>query len=233
MKRILITSIVFALAPALPAVAQTTSGPARAVDGDTLEIAGQRFRLQGIDAPELSQTCMRAGATWPCGKEAAERLEQLITGKSVTCEQEAIDAYGRVIGVCRVGPLDLGQLLIDAGMAVTLPNAQETYKESEVLRREHKVGIWAATFDLPSAYRAANPQQFPQAQRTNSSQQQRSNSNRNDSSAPRYRSTVLFRHCGEARAAGAAPIYRGQPGYRPEMDSDGDGIACEPYRGRR
>ncbi|WP_229667300.1 excalibur calcium-binding domain-containing protein [Sphingopyxis bauzanensis] len=40
-----------------------------------------------------------------------------------------------------------------------------------------------------------------------------------------------------ARAAGAAPLYRGQPGYRPEMDGDsdgvGDGIACEPYRQRR
>lgn len=31
---------------------------------------------------------------------------------------------------------------------------------------------------------------------------------------------------------GAAPLYRGQPSYRPEMDGDGDGIVCEPYRPR-
>jgi len=37
--------------------------------------------------------------------------------------------------------------------------------------------------------------------------------------------------CNSARAAGTAPIYRGEPGYRPEMDGDSDGIACEPYRG--
>lgn len=37
--------------------------------------------------------------------------------------------------------------------------------------------------------------------------------------------------CDAARAAGAAPIYRGEPGYRSEMDGDSDGIACEPYRG--
>lgn len=37
--------------------------------------------------------------------------------------------------------------------------------------------------------------------------------------------------CGDARAAGTAPIYRGEPGYRAEMDGDGDGIACEPYGG--
>ena len=38
--------------------------------------------------------------------------------------------------------------------------------------------------------------------------------------------------CDEARAAGTAPIHAGEPGYRPGMDGDGDGIACEPYRAR-
>jgi hypothetical protein len=38
--------------------------------------------------------------------------------------------------------------------------------------------------------------------------------------------------CTEARAAGTAPIYAGEPGYREGMDGDGDGVACEPYRDR-
>ena len=42
---------------------------------------------------------------------------------------------------------------------------------------------------------------------------------------------VYYSNCSEARAAGAAPIHAGEPGYRPEMDGDSDGIACEPYRG--
>jgi len=42
--------------------------------------------------------------------------------------------------------------------------------------------------------------------------------------------SVYYPGCNEARAAGAAPIYQGQPGYRPEMDGDGDGIACETHR---
>ena len=37
--------------------------------------------------------------------------------------------------------------------------------------------------------------------------------------------------CNDARSAGTAPIYRGEPGYREDMDGDSDGIACEPYRG--
>jgi hypothetical protein len=44
--------------------------------------------------------------------------------------------------------------------------------------------------------------------------------------------SVYYAGCNEVRAAGKAPLYAGQPGYRPQMDGDGDGIACEPYRGR-
>lgn len=43
--------------------------------------------------------------------------------------------------------------------------------------------------------------------------------------------SAYYRNCAAARAAGVAPIYRGEPGYRPPLDRDGDGVACEPYRG--
>jgi hypothetical protein len=43
-------------------------------------------------------------------------------------------------------------------------------------------------------------------------------------------SSVSYSGCREVQAAGAAPLYRGQPGYREGMDGDGDGIACENYR---
>ncbi|WP_369059250.1 excalibur calcium-binding domain-containing protein [Caulobacter sp. 73W] len=42
-----------------------------------------------------------------------------------------------------------------------------------------------------------------------------------------------FRNCSDARAAGAAPVRRGDPGYGPHLDRDGDGVGCEPYRQRR
>jgi uncharacterized membrane protein YsdA (DUF1294 family) len=50
--------------------------------------------------------------------------------------------------------------------------------------------------------------------------------------AQRPQTSAYYRNCADARAAGAAPIYRGEPGYRSSMDGDNDGIACEPYRGR-
>ena len=44
---------------------------------------------------------------------------------------------------------------------------------------------------------------------------------------------AYYPNCAAARWAGVAPIYRGEPGYRPELDADNDGIACEPYPNRR
>ncbi|WP_227985872.1 excalibur calcium-binding domain-containing protein [Streptococcus ruminantium] len=38
---------------------------------------------------------------------------------------------------------------------------------------------------------------------------------------------VYYPNCKAARQAGAAPVYRGQPGYGPHLDRDGDGIGCE------
>lgn len=50
--------------------------------------------------------------------------------------------------------------------------------------------------------------------------------------APATSGTLWFANCSQARAAGVAPIRRGEPGYAAHLDRDDDGVACEPYRGR-
>ncbi|WP_406400720.1 excalibur calcium-binding domain-containing protein [Streptomyces sp. NBC_00879] len=42
-------------------------------------------------------------------------------------------------------------------------------------------------------------------------------------------SSPYYENCDEAREAGVAPLYEGEPGYAPHLDRDGDGVACEPY----
>ncbi|GAA3083546.1 hypothetical protein JOF29_004463 [Kribbella aluminosa] len=39
--------------------------------------------------------------------------------------------------------------------------------------------------------------------------------------------TTYYANCAAVRAAGKAPLYRGQPGYAAHLDRDGDGVACE------
>ncbi len=45
--------------------------------------------------------------------------------------------------------------------------------------------------------------------------------------APKTGGSVHYENCDAARAAGAAPVHRGDPGYGPHLDRDGDGSACE------
>jgi len=49
---------------------------------------------------------------------------------------------------------------------------------------------------------------------------------------PVVRAAVYFPHCRTAWEAGAAPIYRGDAGYRPQLDGDSDDVACEPFSWR-
>ena len=45
--------------------------------------------------------------------------------------------------------------------------------------------------------------------------------------APSAPSGATYANCSEAKAAGAAPLSRGEPGYSSKLDRDGDGVACE------
>ena len=44
---------------------------------------------------------------------------------------------------------------------------------------------------------------------------------------PKKSTSTYYANCTEAKAAGAAPMYEGDPGYRSGLDRDHDGIACD------
>jgi endonuclease YncB( thermonuclease family) len=227
---LLTLAFTLALAP-MPALAQTFVGQAEVVDGDTLDLTGHRVRLFGVDAVELGQTCDREGEAWRCGEDAKAQLAELVAGRMVMCETRDVDAYGRTVAVCRAGRVDLSQAMAWAGYAVALEDFSTAYVPSVEAAREQRSGIWASQFAEPSAYRAANPRDEAPVRAA-----QREAEAEPAYLAPRAAApvpaSVHYRNCDAARAAGAAPLYRGQPGYRPELDRDGDGVACEPYRGR-
>src|SRR5258707_8599353 len=105
-----------------PAAAQDLIGQATVIDGDTIEIHGQRIRLWGIDAPESDQLCRGADSLpYRCGSAAALALADKIGGKLVTCSPRDVDRYGRTVAVCSIGSDDLARWFAGGGLALDWP----------------------------------------------------------------------------------------------------------------
>lgn len=130
-------------------------GIARAQDGDSLLVEGTRIRLFGIDAPELDQTCTRAGQPWSCGEAAAAELARLVSGKKVMCTSMGKDRYDRFLGRCSIGAVDINSTMVARGYAVAYRRYSSDYILVEGAARAAKLGLWASNFQAPSDYRQA------------------------------------------------------------------------------
>src|SRR6202000_1787668 len=104
------------------ALADDLIGQASIIDGDTLEIHGTRIRLWGIDAPESTQLCRGEDSLqYRCGAKAANDLDAFIARRPVNCIPMNLDQYGRTVATCSVGDADLGEWLVDNGLALDWP----------------------------------------------------------------------------------------------------------------
>lgn len=129
----------------------------RVIDGDTLAIGGESWRLFGIDAPEMKQRCrMNDGQEYPCGRAARDALAALIGDLEVTCEQTDTDRYGRRVGICRAGGKDIGEELVSAGMAVPYLQYSDAYQSQGEAARVEKRGLWSGDFEMPNEFRKVN-----------------------------------------------------------------------------
>lgn len=63
--------------------------------------------------------------------------------------------------------------------------------------------------------------------KSSSSSSKSSSQSSSKSSQPSSGGNVYYKNCTEARNAGAAPVYKGDPGYGKHLDRDGDGVGCE------
>jgi endonuclease YncB( thermonuclease family) len=148
-------ALAFALTTPAIAYAETVTGSARVIDGDTIELSRERVRLFGIDAPETAQTCVDSrGRNWGCGAAAANRLRQLTSTGTVTCEGSARDAYGRLLGVCSVQSREINVALVREGLAWAFVKYANDYVTIEQEARRAKRGVFAGVNTPPWEFRA-------------------------------------------------------------------------------
>lgn len=125
------------------------------IDGDTIDIQGRRIRLDMIDAPESAQLCQdAAGQDYECGRVATMALANKIGWQSVTCTDRGRDRYGRTLGVCSLGELDLNGWMVEQGYAVEYRKySHGYYRQAEDHAKAAKTGLWAGTFQWPWDWR--------------------------------------------------------------------------------
>ena len=154
--RALIAALLLAMAgPALAAETVVT-------DGDTLRLDRTVFRLDGVDAPEIDQTCLdERGGVWPCGVTVRDRLRAYIGNRAVRCEDKGPDPIhkNRRLGICSIEgeAATLNQWVVREGWAIRFDSSANSRFAAEAAdARENRRGLWSGCFAEPRELRGWN-----------------------------------------------------------------------------
>lgn len=132
-------------------------GRASVIDGDTVEIHGERVRIFGIDAPESSQLCTdNAGAEYRCGKVAADNLDGFLArSRPLSCSIVGHDRNHRAVGRCqRSDGADVASWLVKNGFALDWPRySKGEYATLQAEAQAARAGVWQGDFQEPWAFR--------------------------------------------------------------------------------
>ncbi|MEI7599923.1 MAG: thermonuclease family protein [Aestuariivirga sp.] len=150
---VILLVIVLFLAFPFPGQAESLAGQASVIDGDTIEIHGQRIRLFGIDAVESRQRCTRDGKPWDCGKDSAFALADRVGRSAIDCQGSEHDRYGRLVAICFKGGEDLNRWMVEQGWAVAYRHYSLDYVGAEDAAKAARRGLWSGSFEMPWEWR--------------------------------------------------------------------------------
>jgi endonuclease YncB( thermonuclease family) len=138
--------------------AETIAGRASVIDGDTLEIHGERIRILDIDAPESRQRCQdQDGAAWRCGQQAALALADWIGQQAVSCETTKKDRYKRWLARCSVAGNDVALWLASQGWVFAYRDCKcEVIRAAVDRAKAQQLGIWSGEVMAPWEWRTAH-----------------------------------------------------------------------------
>jgi endonuclease YncB( thermonuclease family) len=125
----------------------------KVIDGDTININGEKIRFFGIDAPEIDQECKKNGKIIKCGLIAKEVLEKKISNNKLKCNKKGEDIYKRTIAECFIGNISISKFLVLNGYAFAYKKYSKQYVYHEKRAKILKKGLWSMKFEYPWKYR--------------------------------------------------------------------------------
>ena len=149
-------------------IAEEVSGIPKIVDGDTIHINNYKFRLEGIDAPEMKQQCKKESLkisyiigftfhkNYDCGKMSKDKLIAKINGSEIKCISSSKDRYKRYIATCFKEEINLNRWMVRSGLAIAYRRYSKKYVVDEDFAKENKLGLWKGKFIKPEKWRKLN-----------------------------------------------------------------------------
>ena len=131
----------------------TYANKVRIVDGDTIHINKVKYRLHGIDAPEIKQDCKVNERKYDCGVKSKNFLESLVENKEITCKRKNIDKYKRIIATCYTDELNINKEMVKSGWAIAYRYYSKKYVKEELFAQKNKLGMWQGSFLEPREWR--------------------------------------------------------------------------------
>ncbi|WP_037362642.1 excalibur calcium-binding domain-containing protein [Amycolatopsis orientalis] len=215
-----------------PATTSVTPAPVtytvdKITDAANVELAGsdgshRTVHILGLEVATGNNCYANETAVWADNK---------LSGAAVKITTDTTDGVALVLS----DGTDYATAALSAGYARLAGNAiSDSLRNAANTAQQAATGLWAApckgviTAPTPVPTPTPTPQREtpapPPAQRTS---EQAAPPPVEDAPEPQQPSGVYYKNCAAAKAAHVTPLYRGQPGYRPGLDRDGDGIACE------
>ena len=134
---------------------QTITGKvSKVLSGTAFVINGITLKLYGIDAPDMSQTCLtKRSETYKCGRNAKKKLEKLLLNKIVFCQLISPYSPSKYYAICEIQGYDIGATMVSVGWAVADRKVTDVYIPYENQARQKNEGLWSGKFVAPWEYR--------------------------------------------------------------------------------
>lgn len=140
-----------------------------------------------------------------CGySQATAKMTSLLQGGVRLANRSGRDRYGRILAYVRTDEgWDIGTAMLHAGLATARYDSRDGYNWHPKEKKYHRLDAKNGKITCRKYPKNSRPRKTPD------------------------KKGVYYVNCDAAKRAGAAPVRRGDPGYGPHLDRDGDGVGCE------